>query len=150
MKRLHVHVSVANLEESIGFYKALFDAEPSIRKPDYAKWMLDDPRVNFAISNRRSKAGLDHLGIQAESEAELAELQQRLERAAVPSDTEIGTSCCYSKSDKHWTVDPQGIAWESFHTLESIPTFNSAGAEEQSTGACCAPKATTIAFRSRL
>lgn len=148
MKRLHVHVSVGNLQENIGFYSALFGSPPSIVKSDYAKWMLDDPRVNFAISTRGTGRGLDHLGIQAEDESELLELQQRLEHAAVPSSTEIGANCCYSKSDKHWTVDPQGIAWESFHTLDTIPTFNDLG-EKQSDSACCAPERATIAFRSR-
>lgn len=148
MKRLHVHVSVANLEENIGFYSALFGSAPSIVKPDYAKWMLDDPRVNFAISSRSTVQGLDHLGIQAENAEELKQLKQRLENAAVPSSSDIGANCCYSKSDKHWTVDPQGIAWESFHTLETIPTFKNV-VEEPSGAACCAPRASTIAFRSR-
>lgn len=148
MKRLHVHVSVANLEENIGFYSALFGSAPSIVKPDYAKWMLDDPHVNFAISSRSTVQGLDHLGIQAESAEELKQLQQRLEKAAVPSSSEIGANCCYSKSDKHWAVDPQGIAWESFHTLDTIPTFHTA-VEKQSDSACCAPERATIAFRSR-
>lgn len=144
MKRLHVHVSVANLVESVGFYTALFGTAPSVQKSDYAKWVIDDPRVHFAISNRGAAAGLDHLGIQAENETELIELKQRLEQAALPSRTEIGTSCCYAKSDKHWTVDPTGIAWESFHTLENIPTFGKEAVEAK--GACCAPQAVPIAF----
>lgn len=148
MKRLHVHLRVANLEENIGFYSALFGSAPSIVKPDYAKWILDDPRVNFAISSRGAAQGLDHLGIQAESADELKQLQQRLENAALPSSSEIGANCCYAKSDKHWTVDPQGIAWESFHTLDAIPTFHTA-VEKQADGACCTPERATIAFRSR-
>lgn len=147
MKRLHVHVSVASLSESVGFYTALFGIAPSVHKSDYAKWMLDDPRVNFAISNHGAKVGLDHLGIQAENSSELDELKQRLEQASLPSRTETGTNCCYAKSDKHWTVDPQGIAWESFQTLENIPTFGKVTAK--SDNACCAPASETIAFGRR-
>jgi catechol 2,3-dioxygenase-like lactoylglutathione lyase family enzyme len=141
MKRLHVHVAVDNLQENIRFYSALFHADPAVVKPDYAKWMLDDPRVNFAISNRGTKAGLDHLGIQAEDAAELEELGSRLAQADVAVRAQKGASCCYAKSDKYWTLDPQGIAWESFHTLDSAPLYGSdtridAG---ESKAACCAP-----------
>ncbi len=150
MKRLHVHVSVENLAESIRFYSALFASEPTVSKDDYAKWMLDDPRVNFAISERGHKVGLDHLGVQVESEEELGEMQERLAGAGLPMDEQIGTNCCYAKSDKYWTVDPQGIAWESYHTLDSIPTFGESRTEETaSSSACCAPAPTTITFRSR-
>ncbi|KWR74680.1 ArsI/CadI family heavy metal resistance metalloenzyme [Cupriavidus sp. IDO] len=148
MKRLHVHVSVENLAESIRFYSALFASEPTVTKDDYAKWMLDDPRVNFAISMRGREAGLDHLGVQVESEEELNEMQTRLANAELPMEAQIGTNCCYAKSDKYWTVDPQGIAWESYHTLDSIPTFGESRPEE-SASACCAPTPTTIIFRSR-
>ena len=139
MKRLHVHVAVHDLQQSIRFYSALFAAEPAVKKDDYAKWMLDDPRVNFAISTRSTKAGLDHLGIQAENGAELEDIGSRLAQADVATTTQKGASCCYAKSDKYWTIDPQGIAWESFHTLDSIPTF---GAEPRPTVAeakktCC-------------
>ena len=123
MKRLHVHVAVHDLQQSIRFYSALFAAEPAVRKDDYAKWMLDDPRVNFAISTRGGKAGLDHLGIQAENGAELEELGVRLAQADVAITAQKGASCCYAKSDKYWTIDPQGIAWESFHTLDSVPMY---------------------------
>lgn len=123
MKRLHVHVAVHDLEKSIRFYSALFAAEPAVKKDDYAKWMLDDPRVNFAISTRGRKPGLDHLGIQAESSAELEELGSRLARADVAVLPQKQAACCYAKSDKYWTIDPQGIAWESFHTLESVPMY---------------------------
>jgi len=142
MKRLHVHVSVHDLEQSIRFYSSLFASEPSVKKDDYAKWMLDDPRVNFAISNRSSKKGVDHLGIQAESGGELEELGARLAQADVSVTAQKGASCCYAKSDKYWTLDPQGIAWESFHTLESAPVYgadaraNSKPVEEAKT-ACC-------------
>jgi len=123
MKRLHVHVAVHDLQQSIRFYSALFAAEPALKKDDYAKWMLDDPRVNFAISTRSTKAGLDHLGIQAENGAELEDLGSRLAQADVAVTAQKGASCCYAKSDKYWTIDPQGIAWESFHTLDSVPMY---------------------------
>jgi len=123
VKRLHVHVAVHDLQQSIRFYSALFAAEPAVKKDDYAKWMLDDPRVNFAISTRSTKAGLDHLGIQAENGAELEDLGSRLAQADVAVTAQKGASCCYAKSDKYWTIDPQGIAWESFHTLDSVPMF---------------------------
>ena len=145
MKRLHVHVAVHDLQQSIRFYSALFAAEPAVKKDDYAKWMLDDPRVNFAISTRANKAGLDHLGIQAENGAELEDLGSRLAQADVAVTAQKGASCCYAKSDKYWTIDPQGIAWESFHTLDSVPMYGqdtrSRAAEIKSTGkaACCGP-----------
>ncbi|MEX3955284.1 ArsI/CadI family heavy metal resistance metalloenzyme [Trinickia sp. EG282A] len=123
MKRFHVHVSVANLSDSIRFYSALFAAEPNVVKADYAKWMLEDPRINFAISQRGASPGLDHLGVQVESETELAEMHERLNVAALPVDAQVGTACCYARSDKYWTIDPQGIAWETYQTLGEIPTF---------------------------
>ena len=123
MKRLHVHVSVHDLEQSIRFYSALFAAAPAVTKDDYAKWMLDDPRVNFAISTFSQKKGVDHLGIQAENGGELEELGARLAQADVSITAQKGASCCYAKSDKYWTMDPQGIAWESFHTLDSVPVY---------------------------
>jgi catechol 2,3-dioxygenase-like lactoylglutathione lyase family enzyme len=142
MKRLHVHLGVADLEKSIRFYSALFAAEPSVRRTDYAKWQLEDPRVNFAISTRGKKVGLDHLGIQAESDAELEELGSRLAQADVATLPQKNASCCYAKSDKYWTLDPQGIAWESFHSLDSIPVFgaDSLSREQgENAAACCAP-----------
>jgi hypothetical protein len=143
MKRLHVHVGVHDLEHSIRFYSALFAAQPSVKKDDYAKWMLDDPRVNFAISTRGKKGGLDHLGIQAENAGELEEIGSRLAQADVSVMPQKDAACCYAKSDKYWTIDPQGIPWESFHTLDSIPLF---GAETRAKiiepkTACCAPAA---------
>jgi hypothetical protein len=124
MKRFHVHVSVHDLKQSIRFYSALFGAQPSIEKPDYAKWMLEDPRVNFAISTRAGgKAGIDHLGMQAEDGPELEEIGSRLAQADVSTTAQKGASCCYAKSDKYWTLDPQGVAWESFHTLDSVPVY---------------------------
>jgi len=137
-----VHVAVHDLKQSIRFYSALFAAQPAVEKDDYAKWMLDDPRVNFAISTRGRKAGLDHLGIQADNGGELEEIGARLAQADVSVLPQKGASCCYAKSDKYWTVDPQGIAWESFHTLDSVPVYGAdarapdAQAKERS--ACCA------------
>ncbi len=143
MKRLHVHVAVHDLQQSIRFYSALFAAEPALKKEDYAKWMLEDPRVNFAISTRGRKAGLDHLGIQAENGAELEEIGSRLAQADVSLLPQKGASCCYAKSDKYWTLDPQGIAWESFHTLDSVPVYGSDARTEaapaEQKAACCSP-----------
>lgn len=116
MKRLHLHVGVADLDRSIGFYATLFGAAPTVRKPDYAKWMLDDPRVNFAISTRGKDAGLDHVGIQTEGVEELAEITARLKAADAATLEEKQTTCCYAKSDKTWVVDPSGLRWETFVT----------------------------------
>ncbi len=138
MKRLHVHVAVENLAESIRFYSTMFDAEPTVTKPDYAKWMLDDPRVNFAISQRGAAAGLNHLGMQVESADELAGMHARLRKLETDLIEESATACCYAKSDKYWATDPQGIPWETFHTLDSIPMF---GSEATGDDACCVPSA---------
>ena len=141
MKRSHVHVAVHDLKQSVRFYSALFGTQPTVEKADYAKWMLDDPRVNFAISTRASKPGIDHLGIQAEHATELEELGSRLALADVGVMPQKGTSCCYAKSDKYWTIDPQGVPWESFHTLDSVPVYGGAlrNREVSKTG-CCAPQ----------
>jgi catechol 2,3-dioxygenase-like lactoylglutathione lyase family enzyme len=142
MKRLHVHVAVDDLSRSIGFYSALFATEPSVVKTDYAKWMLDDPRVNFAISSRGRAPGLGHLGIQVEDKAELHDVYARLRQAGTI--VEQGeTACCYAKSEKAWIDDPAGIAWETFHTTgESITYGDGSGENEaRTTGAkaCCVP-----------
>ncbi len=123
MKRFHVHVAVNNLKQSTAFYANLFGTPPSVEKPDYAKWMLDDPRVNFAISERMDRAGINHLGIQAETDAELGDIHARLQAADAQITSEKSANCCYAKSDKHWVEDPSGIAWESFRSLESIPFY---------------------------
>ena len=123
MKRFHIHVGVEKLDESIRFYSALFGAEPIKTKTDYAKWLLDDPRVNFAISTRASKKGVDHLGIQVEENGELDELRSRLESAALPVFDEGETVCCYAKSDKTWVQDPAGIAWETYRTMEDAQIY---------------------------
>jgi catechol 2,3-dioxygenase-like lactoylglutathione lyase family enzyme len=146
MKRLHVHVAVHDLEQSIRFYSALFAVQPAVKKDDYAKWMLDDPRVNFAISTRGKKAGLDHLGIQAENGAELEEIGSRLAQADVSVLPQKDAACCYAKSDKYWTIDPQGIAWESFHTLDSIPMYgaDTGAVQKAEKSACCAPDSEAV------
>lgn len=144
MKRLHVHVAVTDLAESVRFYSALFAAEPSVLKDDYAKWMLDDPRVNFAISQRGQAAGLDHLGIQAEDEGELREVYGRLKEAGGPVLEQGETVCCYARSEKSWISDPQGIAWETFHSLGAAPVYGDDSLNSgQSQSACCAPQANT-------
>jgi catechol 2,3-dioxygenase-like lactoylglutathione lyase family enzyme len=140
MKRLHVHVAVHDLKQSVRFYSALFAASPAVLKEDYAKWHLEDPRVNFAISTRGKLAGLDHLGIQAEDNEELEELAIRLAQADVAIAPQKGASCCYARSDKYWTLDPQGIAWESFHTLDVVPVYGEeTRPTEEAKAACCAP-----------
>ncbi|MGA7800477.1 MAG: ArsI/CadI family heavy metal resistance metalloenzyme [Gammaproteobacteria bacterium] len=141
MARFHVHVAVQDLQTNIDFYSTVFGAAPDVVKDDYAKWMLNDPKVNFAISTRGRKPGLDHVGIQTDSDAELAAIEGRLAAAGIAGEAQAGATCCYARSDKYWTVDPQGIPWETFHTLASAPTFNDAdGAQAGEGNACCAPK----------
>lgn len=141
MKRFHVHVAVNELPGSIRFYSALFGAQPSVLKEDYAKWMLDDPRINFAISKRGHPAGVNHLGFQIEADSELRELRARLEAADAGLVEQTGEACCYAKSDKYWITDPQGIAWETFHTLEAIPVYGDGADVPSMTSACCVPLA---------
>ena len=146
MKRFHVHAHVQDLAANIAFYSKMFGTAPTRAEPDYAKWMLEDPRINFAISTRGAKLGVDHLGLQTESAEELMELKLRAQAADLTLLDEGQTSCCYARSDKHWITDPQGIAWEHFHTLDSIPVFSEAkpSAAPQATSmtpaasACCA------------
>jgi hypothetical protein len=139
MKRFHVHAHVADLAASIAFYSKMFATAPTRVEVDYAKWMLDDPRINFAISTRGSKLGVDHLGIQAESPEELAILKAQAEAADLTLQDVGATTCCYARSDKYWVTDPQGIAWEQFHTLGQIPVFSEASANgQETTAACCA------------
>ncbi|WP_295626034.1 ArsI/CadI family heavy metal resistance metalloenzyme [uncultured Nitrosomonas sp.] len=123
MKRFHVHIAVNDLEENISFYSALFGASPSVSKTDYAKWMLEDPYINFAISTKSAKTGIDHVGIQVESDDELKQINQRLNEASLSTTEQTNAQCCYAASNKYWTIDPQGIAWEAYHSLTSIPTF---------------------------
>jgi lactoylglutathione lyase len=139
MKRFHVHVHVDDLAKNIAFYSAMFDQPPARTEADYAKWMLDDPPVNFAISTRGSATGVDHLGIQVDSKEQLQELRGRAAKADMALLDEGETTCCYARSDKYWVTDPQGIAWEQYHTLDSIPVFSLPKA--QAGGSCCAAAA---------
>ena len=142
MKRLHVHMSVEDLDQSIRFYSTLFAAEPTVVKSDYAKWMLDDPRVNFAISTHSGRAaGVDHLGIQVESSGELQEVYGRLKQADRPVLEEGMTTCCYAKSEKSWISDPAGVAWETFHTVGESTTYGTSVSLEsiRESNACCGP-----------
>ena len=147
MKRLHVHVAVSDLSQSVGFYSALFAAHPTVLKTDYAKWMLDDPRVNFAISTRGREPGLDHLGIQVENQPELHEVYGRLRQAGGNMIEQGETTCCYTKSEKSWIDDPAGIAWETFHTTGESTVYGDGSGENQARiahekqSACCAPQA---------
>jgi catechol 2,3-dioxygenase-like lactoylglutathione lyase family enzyme len=159
MKRFHVHVSVEDIAQSTRFYSALFGAPPTVAKPDYAKWMLDDPRINFAISHRvqrttgtQGQRGINHLGFQVDSDDELTALQSQHEAAALSVFNEGNTQCCYAKSKKHWLTDPQGIAWEMYHSMGAVETYNGdaeaavdgegqAEIERKSRGACCLPDA---------
>ncbi len=152
MKRFHVHVSVDDLDASIRFYSTVFGAQPSVLKSDYAKWMLEDPRINFAISKRGMKPGLDHLGVQVESDDELAALRGQVREAEIAAQDQENASCCYARSDKYWTTDPQGIAWETFRTLDSIPVFgedNRSAPAKQPATACCAPAAKSVSIPVR-
>lgn len=137
MKRLHIHVGVKNLNDSIRFYNALFGVEPVKTKPDYAKWILESPHVNFAISTRSGKVGVDHLGIQVDSGEELSALRDQLSKANLSTHGEGETVCCYAKSEKSWVEDPSGIAWEAYHTMEDAQIFS--GKVDETSGACCAP-----------
>ena len=143
MKRFHVHVSVADLDQSVRFYSTLFATRPSVLKGDYAKWMLDDPRVNFAISVRGGASGIEHLGIQAETEAELSDVYGRLEAAGRPVVEEKATTCCYAKSDKQWVDDPQGIAWETFLTHGEATVYGTDRPSMAGEANSCEPKAAT-------
>ncbi len=152
MKRFHVHIHVDDLPRNIAFYSKMFGAEPARVEGDYAKWMLDDPAVNFAISTRgHGHLGLDHLGIQVDNDADLAALKAQAEQADLSLIDEGATTCCYARSDKHWLVDPQGLPWEHFRTLGTIPTFReqpdltqaqpaTAGEPAGNDSACCTPK----------
>ena len=137
MKRFHVHVVVDDIDANVRFYSNVFGASPTVLKPDYAKWMLDDPRINFAISKRGGNARIDHLGIQVESEKELIELRQQVAAAEISALDQPSAECCYTRSEKYWITDPQGVPWEIFHTLDSIPVFGETARTEH--GACCSP-----------
>ena len=148
MKRFHVHVSVDDLDGSIRFYSTVFGAAPTVVKSDYAKWMVDDPRINFAISKRGSATGIDHLGIQVESDEQLTALREQVTGAQIVAQDQANADCCYARSDKYWTTDPQGIAWETFHTLDAIPVYGDTNRNQ--TRACCdaAPTADDAASKT--
>jgi len=137
MKTIHIHVGVDNIDESVIFYSALFGAEPSKVKDDYAKWMLDDPRLNFAISTRSGKQGVEHLGIQVENDTELSDMRKRISKAEIDVFDEGETVCCYAESDKTWLQDPTGIAWETYQTMGDAQLFSQT--TEASDTACCTP-----------
>ncbi|MFT5782721.1 MAG: catechol 2,3-dioxygenase-like lactoylglutathione lyase family enzyme [Candidatus Krumholzibacteriia bacterium] len=139
MKRMHIHVGVENLDQSIKFYSALFGAEPAKTKEDYAKWMLEDPRINFAISTGATKVGVDHLGMQVDSQEELTEVRGRMEKADMSVFDEGEAVCCYSRSEKSWVKDTSGVSWEFYQTMEDVQTF--AMAKDSTDTACCTPDA---------
>jgi catechol 2,3-dioxygenase-like lactoylglutathione lyase family enzyme len=147
MKRMHIHVGVKNIEESVRFYSALFGTEPAKLKSDYAKWMLEDPHLNFAISTRGKAIGLDHMGLQVEDAGELNGLRDQMSAANISTHSDGETTCCYAKSEKSWVEDPNGIAWEAYHTMEDAQIYAAGDVfdeaccvPETSQGACCAPK----------
>ena len=140
MKRFHVHVDVADLAASVRYYQTLFGCPPNVLKPDYAKWMLDDPRLNFALSQRGRAPGLDHLGLQVETVEELAEIGARLRAADAVNLAEQGTTCCYARSDKFWSEDPQGLRWESFRSMGTAATYHAPNAQERPATICCGPQ----------
>jgi catechol 2,3-dioxygenase-like lactoylglutathione lyase family enzyme len=143
---MHLNVSVDDLGKSIAFYSTLFGVKPSVEKSNYAKWMLEDPLVNFAISLRGAKVGLDHIGIQVDNDNELREIKARNVSADMSILTQEGTSCCYAKSNKYWVKDPSGLAWETYHTLDSAPNFKDSAKNIAASTACCAPTSETIQF----
>lgn len=141
MKRMHMHVSVADIDTSVGFYTTMFGVGPNVRKPDYAKWMLEDPRVNFAISTTAAAPGLSHVGVQAETAEELAEISARLKSAGESTLDEVNAVCCYARSDKAWVSDPSGIRWETFHTHGDATVYGEdihGAVAAKPAAACCA------------
>lgn len=150
MKRFHVHVHVTDLPKNIAFYSALFDAQPAKHESDYAKWMLEDPPVNFAISTRGNATGVDHLGIQVGEAVELSELRERADKADMAMLDSGETTCCYARSDKYWLTDPQGIAWEQFHTLSDVPVYSEPRTHSVATqaSACCANEEVAVSLAS--
>jgi len=141
MKRFHVHMAVTDIDESVSFYSKMFGASPTVRKSDYAKWMVDDPRINFAISTRGARPGVNHLGFQVESDEELKGMRDRLSNADARLVEETAAHCCYAESDKYWITDPQGVPWETYHTLASIPVFGAEAEapDRRAATACCMP-----------
>jgi catechol 2,3-dioxygenase-like lactoylglutathione lyase family enzyme len=140
MKRFHIHVGVSDLEKSIAFYSAVFGQKPTKLKPDYAKWQLEDPRLNFAISTRALKQGVDHLGIQVDEESELEEITDRVRKASIALYDEGETTCCYAESKKAWVQDPSGIAWEAYRNMADVEVFHEKETISDKEDSCCSPK----------
>jgi len=154
MKRMHIHIAVEDLNDSIRFYSAMFgNVAPSVLKADYCKWELTNPAVNFAISRRGVEPGVDHIGIQVDTDAELAEMNARFAAAQLPVKAQTETTCCYAKSDKAWTIDPQGVAWETFRTLEAAPVYGESldrfKEHTQTAAACCTPAHSIVTNQDR-
>ena len=148
MKRFHVHVAVDNLEANIRFYSTVFGMQPTVQKPDYAKWMLEDPRINFAISQRGANVGVDHLGFQVDSDEELGSLRRQIGDAEIAALDQPDATCCYARSDKYWITDPQGIAWETYHTLGEAEIYG-ASTKTAAASACCSPAPEKISIIRR-
>ena len=147
MKRFHVHVAVDDLEANVRFYSTVFGVQPTVEKPDYAKWMLEDPRINFAISQRGAKAGVDHLGFQVDSDEELSALRKQVADAEIAALDQPDATCCYARSDKYWITDPQGVAWETYRTLGEAEIYGAETKKKTEEGsACCSPKPQTISI----
>jgi catechol 2,3-dioxygenase-like lactoylglutathione lyase family enzyme len=140
MKRFHVHVAVNDLEANVRFYSKVFGTAPTVQKPDYAKWMLEDPRINFAISNRGATPGVDHIGFQVDSDAELSALRKQMAEAEIGAVDQSNATCCYAHSDKYWITDPQGVAWETYHTLGQAEIFGASTKKTPDAQACCGAK----------
>jgi catechol 2,3-dioxygenase-like lactoylglutathione lyase family enzyme len=149
MKRFHVHVAVDDLQANIRFYSTVFGAQPSVQKPDYAKWMLEDPRINFAISQRGVKAGVDHLGFQVDSDEELKALREQIATADITASDQPDATCCYARSDKYWITDPQGVAWETYHTLAAAEIYGAQTAPTEESAACCSPRPEPVALGAK-
>jgi len=142
VKRMHLHINVADIDQAVDFYSVLFGKRPSVVKPDYAKWMLEDPRVNLAISSRARAAGIDHVGIQVDSAAELGEIAGRLKHAGARTMDQEATTCCYAKSDKSWVTDTAGVRWETFFTMGEATSYGEDIDVPETAGACCPSTAT--------
>lgn len=149
MKRFHVHVAVDDLDTNICFYSTVFGARPTVQKTDYAKWMMEDPRLNFAISKRGAKAGLDHLGFQVDTEEELKTLRGQVAAAEIAALDQPQAQCCYARSDKYWMTDPQGIAWETYHTLGEAEIYGVDRTKVSEPRACCAPSPQAVSIAER-
>jgi catechol 2,3-dioxygenase-like lactoylglutathione lyase family enzyme len=149
MKRFHVHVAVDDLNANVRFYSTVFGARPTVQKADYAKWMLEDPRINFAISMRGAKGGVDHLGFQVDSDEELTALRRQVAAAEIAALDQPDATCCYARSDKYWITDPQGVAWETYRTLAQAEVYGAETKVEPQTGACCSPRPEAASFTPR-